>query len=491
MAEAGGSRADELRRAARGAGIGAAAAVASRLIFFIQQLILARLLAADAFGQYAFAVLVVGLPALLVNLRGAEAVVQSDEDEDAVRRLSDTAFTAQLALSLLMIVVVIAGRGLIADISGKAYLATLLLPLAVLILSAVGGPSSNSGPLLLPAATLERRLDFARARLPELANSLVNLLVALGLALGGAGVWSLIGGLIAGSAAQVLLIWRLARFRPRLGVDREMLRRLWAFGWPLYLSALLSWGYLNADYYFVGSFLGERELGFYYMAFNISQAVLQARFILGRLAFPAFARARSEPTLLRRLYVDVTRYTMALAAGLCALGIALARPAVLILLGPEWLPAAPALQILFLSTLLRTGLGFNGDLLTSLGQTGAVLLCTAAALAALLLAGPPLMLRWGLTGMAWAVVLSSLVSAALSSGIIGRRLSLRYVRELGPALLCGAAVVAAGWPFAGEIVNLWGLLAGGLGLGLLYAGLYLGLCDRALARRLLRRPSGA
>lgn len=478
---------DVVRRAARGAGVATAVAAASRLLLLAQQLILARLLAADAFGQFAFATLVIGLPALLVNLRGSDAIVQSADDEEGVRRLTDTAFTAQLLLAVPMMIALVAGSSLIAGVAGKPYLAALLIPLAVLVLSATGGPSSNTGPLLLPIAGMERRLDFVRARLPELANVVVNTAVAIGLALAGLGVWSLAAGLIAGSAVHVILAWRLATLRPRLGIDRAMLSRLLRFGGPLYLSYLLSWGYLNADNYFVGSFLGERQLGLYYMAFNISQVPLQVRFILSRVAFPAFARAREDHAFLSRLYAGVTRYAMAAAGGVCALGIGLARPAVVLLLGSSWLPAVPALQILFLSTLLRTGLGFNGELLTSLGKTGTVLACTAAALATLLVAGPLMMLRWGIPGMAWAVCLSSLATAALSSIVIRRHVAVGYARELGPALLCLAAVAGAGLALAGQVDTLGKLVLAGLALGAAYAGLYLGLFDRPAARWVLSR----
>ena len=486
---AGGEGRDLLRRAARGAGIGVAVAGLSRLIFFAQQLILARLLAADSFGQYAFATLVVGLPALLVNLRGAEAIVQREggiaepADDAGLRNLIDTSFTAQLALALVMAAVLAAAGGPIGRVAGKPYLGPLVAGLSVLVLSAVGGVSSNSGPLLLPVAVLERRLDFLRARLPELLNVIVNLLVSVSLALAGLGAWSLVGGALAGSAAQVLLVWRLARYAPRLRIDAAAWRRLLDFGWPLYVSALLSWGYLNADYYFVGSFLGEAPLGLYYMAFNISQVPLQVRFVLSRVAFPAFSRARVDEELLTRLYAGATRYAAALAGCVCAAGIGLATPAVRILLGEAWLPAAPTLQILLLSTLIRTGLGFNGDLLTSLGKTGTVLISTALALGVLLVLGPLFMLRAGIQGMAVAVCLSSLSSATLSSIVIGRRLPIRYGRELLPALICLTLTAGLGLTLAAAIHDLWGLAGAALTLLLVYGAIYLGAFDRRLARQ--------
>lgn len=480
------------RRALQGAGVATAVAGLSRLLFLAQQAVLANLLIEEDFGQFAYAMLVIGLPALLVNLRGGESIVRSQDDETQAARLSDTVFTLQLALAFLMALLVVLGRGVIGSVLHKPYLVSLLAPMSILIFTTSGGPSSNNGPLMLPAAALERRLMFVRARLPELANVLVNAGVSVGMARSGLSVWSLVAGFIAGSLVQVGLLWRLARFRPRLCLDGDILRRHLLFAWPLYLSFVLSWGYLNADYYFVGRWLGELDLGLYYMAFNVSQSPLQIRFVLSRVALPTFSRARGDVAVLRRLYEDITRYAMALAGCLCAVGIALAEPAVALLLGERWLPAAPALRILLISAWVRTGLGFNGELLTSLGQTGTVLLATGAALVILVGAGPVLMSCWGIEGMAFAASLSSLVSALLSSAVIKRRIAAGYVRAILPALCCAGLIVGVGVPLAGRIAGLPGLAGGAIALILLYVAAYLGVFDRPAGRliwRYVRRPA--
>ncbi|MBC7242325.1 MAG: oligosaccharide flippase family protein [Anaerolineae bacterium] len=471
-------------RAIKGIGVAVGVAGLSRLLFFLQQLLLARLLPAEAFGQYAFAMMVAGLPALLVNLRGAEAVIQSEDDDGRFHDLVDTAFTLQLILAFIMALLLIAGRGLLAALLDKPYLAPLLAAMSLLLFTSTGGPSANTGPLMLPAALLERRLEFVPARLPELANVSVNLAVSLALALLGQGVWSLVWGFVAGSFFQALLLWRLAHFQPRLRVSRPVLRRYLGFSWPLYLSYILSWGYLNADYFFVGRWKGEARLGIYYMAFTISQLPLQARFILSRVALPAFARARQEPALLQRTYALTTRYALA-AAGLAAgVGIGLAEPAVRLLLGERWLAAAPVLQILLLSTFFRLGFGFNGELLISLGRTDAFLGATAAALGTLLALGPAFLRLWDIPGMAWAVTASSLASAAVSCIIIARELKIAYAGLIAPALVCTLLTVPIGLLTAPHIQGIMGLISAGAGLVVLYCAAFLALFERRTTRRL-------
>lgn len=474
-------------RVTQGVAVAIVVAGGTRLIFFAQQLVLARLLDEQAFGQYAYAMLVVGLPALLVNLRGAEAIIQSEAEGEELEALRDTAFTVQTGLALIFALGLVLARGWVAELAGKPYLMPLLGAMSLLLFTSTGGPSANTGPLMLPAALLERRLAFIPARLPELANVLVNLGVSVVLAVLGKGVWSLVWGFIAGTFVQAALLWVLARFRPRLRIVPAALARYLRFGWPLYLSYVLSWGYLNADYFFVGQWLGEEQLGLYYMAFNISQMPLQARFILSRVALPAFARARKDAALLQRAYHFVMRYAFALAGVVCAPGIALAYPGLVFLLGPRWAPAAPVLQVLFFSTWIRVGCGFNGELLTGLGKTGAVLLSTAGALITLLVLGPPMLRTWGIVGMAGAAALSSFATALISSMIIRAAIGARFARHILPAGVSMAVVAGVGLAGAPLVHNVGGLVAVAAGLVLLYAGLYIGLFDRSLLEKARKR----
>lgn len=470
-------------RALRGTSVAVGVAVLSRLLFFAQQLLLARLLPEEAFGQYAFAMMVVGLPALLVNLRGAEAIIQSDEDE-RFTELVNTAFTLQLLLAAVMALLLVAGRGVLAHLLDKPYLGALLAVMSVLLFTSTGGPSANTGPLMLPAALLERRLEFVPARLPELANVTVNLGVSLLLALLDQGVWSLVWGFTAGSFAQAFLLWKLTRFRPLLRISRPVLRRYLGFSWPLYLSYILSWGYLNTDYFFVGRWKGEQRLGLYYMAFTISQLPLQARFILSRVALPTFARARQAPALLQQAYALATRCALAAAGLAVGIGVGLAGPAVRLLLGERWLAAVPALQILLLSTFLRLGFGFNGELLVSLGRTNIVLWATASALAVLLGLGPALLTIWDIPGMAWAVFGSSLASAAVSCIIIARELRIGFAGLIAPTLICTLLTAPAGLLISPYIRDILGLIGAGTGLTIAYSLLFLALFERTSARRL-------
>jgi len=54
-----------------------------------------------------------------------------------------------------------------------------------------------------------------------LINAIVNLIVSLVLAASGAGLWSLLGGFIAGSLVQVALLWHLATFAPDCASSRR------------------------------------------------------------------------------------------------------------------------------------------------------------------------------------------------------------------------------------------------------------------------------
>lgn len=116
--------------------------------------------------------------------------------------------------------------------------------------------------------------------------------ISIGLAVAGAGPWSLAWGSLAGNAtsAVLLLAWSPQRFR--LGWDRAARRELLGFGLPLAAASALVFAMLNVDYVIVGSHLGVQALGFYLLAFNLSSwPVSLFSSPVRRVSMPAFARS--------------------------------------------------------------------------------------------------------------------------------------------------------------------------------------------------------
>lgn len=252
-------------------------------------------------------------------------------------------------------------------------------------------------------------------------------------------------GLAAGAVMQVILLWRMTGFRPRLRIEGRYLRMLIGFGGPLQLSHLVSWVYLNVDNFYVGKILGTDSLGYYYVAFAMASQVGHVRAAVSRVAFPSFSAFKERPEALARVYSLATRYTTLLALSIALVTIPFAPRFLALLFGERWLAATQAFQFLTVAAVVRTSLGYSGDLLVSLGQTRIVLWAAAATAAIVVVLGPIALLSVGIAGMAAVVLFSLLVAVTISVAGTSRCLEVSYSGMLAGPLFAFSVVFVPTW----------------------------------------------
>jgi O-antigen/teichoic acid export membrane protein len=193
-------------------------------------------------------------------------------------------------------------------------------------------------------ARLERNLQFRRvAAVGVLSLNLPNL-AALGLALLGAGAWSLVAKDVLHGATMLLIGFWFSGYRFRGHVDRQAASDLMAFGRPMFLSRALEIALDRIDRLLVGAWLGNVPLGLYNQARVLAETTAVATRTLSPLAFNLYARLQGEPERLTRasgvLNYLLVRSLLAVSATLLVFPAETVR----LLLGAEWLAAAPMLR---------------------------------------------------------------------------------------------------------------------------------------------------
>jgi O-antigen/teichoic acid export membrane protein len=114
--------------------------------------------------------------------------------------------------------------------------------------------------------------------------------------------------------------------REQLGLqfDRDLLRRMNRFGWPLVPSALLLWVTNFSDRFFLGQLSGDAEVGLYSVGVRIA-SVMVLLLTAFRTAWPAFAYSIQSDDEAKRTYAWVLTYLIA-GATWVATGLALLSP---------------------------------------------------------------------------------------------------------------------------------------------------------------------
>jgi len=143
-------------------------------------------------------------------------------------------------------------------------------------------------------------------------------------------------GVIVGNFSGTLAVWvaLLAYRRVHLGLefDRDLFRRMLAFGWPFVPSAVALAAIDFNDRFFLVKMKGTDDVGVYALGVRIA-AVLVFFLWAFRLAWPAFAYSIKDDEEAKRTYGFVLTYVVAAGAWV-ATGLSLLSPWLVQILGP-------------------------------------------------------------------------------------------------------------------------------------------------------------
>jgi PST family polysaccharide transporter len=223
----------------------------------------------------------------------------------------------------------------------------------------------------------------------------------------------------------------IARWR----FDAGVARRLLADSWPLTVAAVVSLGYTKLDRVLIGQLIGDRNVGVYAVAANLSGSLqFLSNFVLVSV-FPSLLRAREKS---RELYLQRFQSLydgfVWLSIGTCTVLALFADPIIRLLYGAAYAPAAAVFAVhVWSSVFLHPGaVGRRYLLAENLTRQSLFMTCGGAAIN--LAANFVLVPRLGIVGAAWAALLSYAVSHWLSAGIssASRPVLWFFVRALNP-----------------------------------------------------------
>ncbi|MCK4796702.1 MAG: oligosaccharide flippase family protein, partial [Spirochaetes bacterium] len=121
------------------------------------------------------------------------------------------------------------------------------------------------------------------------------------------GVWSLVWQVLSNTFLSTVLIWIFSNWKPGLLFKFSELRKITAYSANLVGFNIINYFARNGDYFLIGKFLGDHELGHYYLAYRIMLYPLRnITLVISRVIFPAFSKIQHENAKLREAYVRIT-----------------------------------------------------------------------------------------------------------------------------------------------------------------------------------------
>lgn len=407
-------------------------------------LVLATIVGPAEFGYMALALVYVGFIEMILQQGFVAAIVQRPTLRQSH---ASSVFWLTLAASVLLAAVSVALRRYWSAATDSPSLAAVILVLSISIpLTALR---------MVPTALLTRHFQMKALTIRSLGAATVSAGIAIPAAFAGFGVWTLVAQHVSYAAASTVLVWKAARWRPRMQFHWADVRTLLPFSLGNFGARLGNFVAGQVDVVIIGVFWGAVPIGLYRMAARCVTIVLE--FLSGPLqyvSFPDFSKMQANRDRFRQTLLAYLRFACLLTWPSLAM-LAVLAPYIPRVIGPQWSGVEYGLAALAICGAVETTTQFLAPFLQSMGKAPslAVIVFIQGSIGAALFAmvghlssGSNVAMQTASIGLAKAVLLLLVPLPALimaSRSLLA--LSARHLgAALGPGGLCAGMVLAIG-----------------------------------------------
>jgi len=333
---------------------------------FFATFVLTILLDPQIFGIFFVVSALINLFIYFSDIGLAAALIQKKEEFQ--RKDLVTTFTIQQAIILILVGI---GFGLSSKIASFYNLDIQgLLLLRVLLFSLV-----LSSLKTIPSIILERKLNFTRLVIPQIAENLVFYTTVIILAYFKFGIASFTWAVLARGLIGLILIYILSPWRPAIGLDRLSAKKLISFGIPFQLNSILALLKDDLLTVFIGKILPYSQVG--YIGWAQKFAFLPLRFFMDnviKVTFPAYSRLQDNKKELSNA-VEKSLFFVTFFVYPCIFGImAIGPQAISSIAGySKWQPALPLLYFFAINALFASVNTTLTNTLFAIGKANIVL----------------------------------------------------------------------------------------------------------------------
>jgi O-antigen/teichoic acid export membrane protein len=228
-------------------------------------------------------------------------------------------------------------------------------PMLTEILRVVGLSLPLVAVRIVPDSLLRKQLALDKVSKAEIIAALSAAPVMIGMAGGGAGVWSLVAGSILVPFVQTAVSFWYVRWRPGLQIGGGKYAQVLKYSLNT-LGSRLCWGaYQQADIFVLGKVSGDIVLGFYSMAMSLaSLPVEKVSAVVNQLASPLMAELQANQEAMRAAFLRSMRMVASATFPLCLGLMLVAEDFVRVALTDKWIPAVPVIQVLCLYAVIQS-----------------------------------------------------------------------------------------------------------------------------------------
>ncbi len=403
------------------------------LITFIADIILARLLSPYDYGCIGILIVFTTLAETIVDGGFGSALIQKKRptQEDY-----STIFFWNMAMALILYVVLFFFAPLIAKFYVIPEL-SLILRVQGLILFAY---SFN----MVQWNQLKKKLDFKTIAIITVICQVVSLVVAIIMAYGGFGVWSLVArNLIAVGLASVLF-WFIIKWRPILVFSWSSFKNLFSFGLFMFLSSVVTTISTRIQDLLIGKYYGASDLGYYTKASGAQHmATTSISQVLEQVTYPLYVEVQDNLPALQNMVKRMTVTLAYVSFPMIFILMLIAKPLFVLLYSSKWLVSVPYFQVLCFAGLAQCLQSVNFQTISALGKGNVTFRWTLIKRIVgigFVVGG---LVLWGMRGLLLGAVINAWFAYFVNMGLVSKHVGYKWYTQLKDLLPVSIASIVA------------------------------------------------
>jgi len=330
-----------------------------QLFYLVAGIILARQLSPEDYGKVGVLTIFIALSGILIDSGFSSALIRKKE---ATQADYSTVFYVNVAISCVLYGLLYAAAPYIAvffKVPDLIYICRILF--LVIPLNALS---------LIQQTLLLKHFKLSVSARVNLWSLGIASVVAIAMAYGGMGVWSLVAQTLGLSFFRAVFFWVFNDWRPRWIFRMASLREFFGYSSNLVVSGIINNVFNKIYPIIIGKFYGMTQTGYYTQADkyqDIASSLISN--IFRSVAFPVFSKVQDDLQRLKRICRKNVRAIAFFIFPIMLLMVVVSYPLISILLKEQWVPSVPYFRLLCFSGICSPFIILFFDLFNSLGYS--------------------------------------------------------------------------------------------------------------------------
>lgn len=391
----------------------------AQIVQFIVSIVLARILAPEAYGTIALVVVFANIFQVFVDSGLGNALIQKKDADDLD---FSSVFYFNFIWCLILYGIIFCIAPFIADFYNDPSLTAIVRVLCLTVVI--------SGLKNVQQAHVSKTMQFKTFFWATLIGTIVSAIVGIAMAYGGYGVWALVIQRLTNLAVDTLSLWILVKWRPKRMFSFARLRGLISYGWKLLASALMDVVYNNLWQMIIGKVYTESDLAYYNQGDQFPNVIVSnVNSSIDSVLLPVMSNEQDDVTRVRsmtRRAIKTSTYVMAPMM----MGLAFTATSVVeLLLTEKWLPCVFYLRIFCITYMFYPIHTANLNAIKALGRSDMFLkLEILKKIIGLILVS--ITVNISIEAMAYSLLITSVTSQIINSWPNRKLLNYNYLNQI-------------------------------------------------------------